>query len=81
MYKSTVRWRDLEDKHLYEAGDAFPHDGREISEDRIAELSGTQNKAGFALIQAVDVADEEKPVEKTEAPKKAVKRARKGGSK
>lgn len=77
MYKSIVRWRDLEDKHLYEAGDAFPHDGREISEDRIAELSGTQNKAGFALIQAVDVADEEKPVAKVVTAKKPVKSRKK----
>ena len=73
MYKSIVRWRDLEDKHLYEAGDAFPHDGREISEDRIAELSGTQNKAGFALIQAVAVKDKEEPVKKVEQARKPVR--------
>ena len=80
-YASTAVWRDLTDGHLYAIGDAFPHDGREISEERIAELLSTQNKAGFAVIKAVAVKGEEKPVEKTEAPKKAVKRARKGGSK
>ena len=72
-YTSTREWRDLTDRHLYHAGDAFPFDGREISEDRIAELSGTQNKAGFALIKAVDVADEEKPVAKVVTAKKPVR--------
>lgn len=73
MYESTGLWRDLTDNHLYATGDVFPHDGREISEERIAELSGTQNKAGFALIRPCAIPNEEEPVKATEQPKKAVR--------
>lgn len=66
MYKSIVQWRDLEDGHLYSIGESYPHDGREVSEERLAELSGTQNKAGFALIKAVE---EKVAQEPTETPK------------
>lgn len=79
MYKSIVRWRDLEDKHLYEAGDAFPHDGRDIPPERIAELSGTQNKAGFALIEAVHVPDEGNPIQKAKTPRKGTRSQKKVG--
>lgn len=67
MIVSLHKWRDLEDKHLYEAGDVFPHDGREISAERIAELTTAQNKAGFALIQQI---------EEAEAPKKRTTRGK-----
>lgn len=77
MYTALRKWRDLEDNHLYEIGDVYPHDGREISEERIAELSGTQNKAGFALIKAQEIVVEEKPVQKAEQPKKAVRSRKK----
>lgn len=73
MYISIATWRDLEDGHLYNPGDKFPFDGREIPDDRISALSGTQNKAGFALIQAVESMNEEKPVKEPEAAKKPVK--------
>ena len=69
--ESIRAWRDLEDGHLYQKGDAFPHDGRDISKERIAELSGTQNKAGFALIMALPDTVEENPIQKAEQPKKA----------
>jgi hypothetical protein len=77
MYESIREWRDLEDGHLYHTGEPFPHDGREISESRIAELSGTQNKAGFALIKALPKPDEEKPVREAEQAQKPVKNRRK----
>ena len=67
-YKALCRFRDLEDRHLYDAGDEFPHDGRGISPARIAELSGDKNKAGFALIEADGNAGME-----TETPKPAAK--------
>ena len=73
-YKSIAVWRDLTDGHLYRAGDAFPHDGREISEARIRELSGSQNKAGSALIKA-EVEKESRREE--EPPKKAVRTRKK----
>lgn len=73
MYTCIREWRDLTDRHLYKEGDAFPYDGREISPKRIAELSGTQNKAGFAVIKAVPVPDEEIPIQDDEQPKKATR--------
>lgn len=54
MYKSITLWRDLTDGHLYNAGDPFPWDGRTIPDERIEQLSTPQNKAGFALIKAVE---------------------------
>lgn len=77
MYKSIFRWRDLEDNHLYAEGDEYPHDGRAVSEERIAELMSTHNKAGYALIKAVAIANEEKPVLEAETPKKATRSRKK----
>ena len=79
VYKALCRFRDLEDRHLYDAGDEFPHDGRGIDPARIAELSGSLNKAGKALIFAVSTAVEEthsieeKPRQKGRRPKKTDK--------
>ena len=70
MYESIARWRDLEDGYLYNDGDKFPHDGREVSAERIAELSGTQNKAGFALICPCATPNRETSVEEPAEPKK-----------
>ena len=78
MYISTTQWRDLRDGHLYEAGEPFPHDGREIPEERIAELTTTQNKAGFALIKAVQTPDDKKPKQAPKTAKTAVKSPKKG---
>ena len=47
---SLSRWIDIEDGHLYDQGDKFPHDGREISEDRIRQLSTSDNKIGIPVI-------------------------------
>ena len=58
-YISVTTWRDLGDGHLYHTGDPFPCDGREISAERIEALTSTQNKAGFALIRAVEEPDKE----------------------
>lgn len=76
-YESITRWRDLEDDHLYITGDDYPHDGRKVSEERITELSSKQNKAGFALIKAVEQPVKEKPIERDETPKKPVKSRKK----
>ena len=73
MYKAKCRFRDLEDGHLYEAGEKFPHDGRGISPARIAELSGDKNKAGFALIEADKNADSETPKPAAKTRQKAPK--------
>ena len=73
MYESIREWRDLEDNHLYHAGERFPHDGRKVPAERIAALCSSQNKAGFALIKALPAPVKENPVQKDEPPKKATR--------
>ena len=77
QYISTATWRDLSDQHLYAAGDVFPHDGREIPAERLAYLAGTQNKAGFAVIKAVDTPVEENPKATAGTAKKATRSRKK----
>ena len=63
-YKVIVRFVDLKDNnHIYHVGDVYPHAGKEVSEARINELKGSDNKRGVPLIE--EVADEvaTKPVE------------------
>lgn len=86
MYKVIKYFEDLEDsRYAYHVGDTFPHDGREVSEERLAELSSDTNKRHTPLIEKVveeireevpEAEPEEKPKE-TEA-KKPRKRAKKG---
>ena len=50
-------FHDLQDKnHEYKKGDTFPREGctYEITDDRLAELSGSGNKRGIPLISAVE---------------------------
>lgn len=84
MYKVIKAFFDLQDKnHYYNVGDEYPRSGLEVSAERIAELSGPDNKQGVPLIEKVEEAApvetaDEAPVEETvveEAPKK------KGGKK
>lgn len=79
MYISVCTWRDLTDGHLYHAGEQFPCDGREISAERIQSLIDGRNQAGLRLIEAVEVPDEEKPVQPQETPERP-KTARKTAS-
>lgn len=54
MYKVIKRFVDLQDNnYLYNVGDVFPHSGYEVSEARLAELSGSENRRGIPLIQLV----------------------------
>ena len=54
MYQVIEYFEDLQDnRHAYHVGDKFPHDGREVSENRIAELAGSKNKRGKPLIKKV----------------------------
>jgi hypothetical protein len=78
MYISTATWRDLEDGHPYRTGDPFPYDGRDVSEDRISELTSPQNKAGFAVIKAIADPVEEKPIEEDKPARKVSKNRKKG---
>lgn len=52
MYKVIVSFADLKDKnHVYNVGDTFPRKGLEVTEERLAELSGKENKRGIPLIE------------------------------
>jgi hypothetical protein len=74
MYKVIVSFADLQDNnHFYTAGkDFFPRAGLEVSEERIAELSGSENKQGKPLIEEVKP-EGEKP-EKGAAKKPTAKK-------
>lgn len=64
-YEVVKTFADLQDnRHLYSVGDTFPHEGAEVSEDRLKELSGSSNKLGTPLIKEV------KPKGKTTKKKK-----------
>ena len=78
MYKVIKYFTDLHDaNHPYNVGDEFPRIGIEVTESRIAELAGSNNKQGVPLIALVEDQPEEQPDEK---PKKAAPRARKAAA-
>lgn len=59
MYKVLNYFTDLQDGGFpYSVGDTFPRAGKTVSDDRIQELSGTQNLRGIALIEEVRGAEE-----------------------
>lgn len=63
MYKVIKFFTDLHDNdYPYSVGDTFPRAGVSVSEGRLAELAGSDNKQGQPLIELVH--------EKVEAPKK-----------
>lgn len=53
MYKVVYPFWDMKDKnkHEYKVGDTFPFDGRKIKQERLEELSSTNNKIGKILIK------------------------------
>lgn len=77
MYKVIKHFTDLHDNdYPYNVGDTFPRSGVTVSEGRLAELAGSDNKQGTPLIQLVEDAPE------AEAPKKTTaKRAKKTAEK
>lgn len=51
MYKVIKHFTDLHDNdYPYNVGDVFPRSGVEVTEGRIAELAGCDNKQGQPLI-------------------------------
>lgn len=69
MYKVIVEFADIQDAyHPYHEGDVYPRNGYTSSEERIAELAGTDNLMGVVLI-------------KEEAEKKPATRKRKTATK
>jgi hypothetical protein len=63
MYKVIHFFTDLHDGgHAYNVGDDFPRKGVKVTEERFAELSGSNNKQGKPLIELVE--EPEKPAKK-----------------
>ena len=55
MYKVIKHFIDLHDNdHSYNEGDIFPREGVDVSEERIKELSGSDNKQHTPLIELVE---------------------------
>ena len=58
MYIVVNKFKDLEDNdYLYKIGNVYPHEKREVSEERIKELSTKNNKLKKVLIKEVDILD------------------------
>lgn len=56
-YKVVKEFYDLQDaNHVYQVGDKFPRKGK-AKNDRIDELSSSNNKQGEALIKEVKEGD------------------------
>ena len=69
MYKVIKAFADLHDENYpYSVGDTFPRLGIKVTDDRIKELAGCNNKQSMPLIEKV--ADEELPVAVRKAAEK-----------
>lgn len=53
-YVSLVTWVDMTDGHEYHPTESFPHDGREISAERVSELVSGNNNVGYPLIVEIE---------------------------
>lgn len=56
MWRVKKDFFDVCADHGYSAGDNFPFDGAKVGEERIAELSGNDNKLGMPLIEEIPTA-------------------------
>lgn len=69
MYKVTKLFADLKDNnHVYNPGDVYPREGLTVTDERIKELSGSENKRGEPLIALVEEKPAETEAEETKAP-------------
>lgn len=51
-YRVISYFEDLQDdKHPYEVGDTYPRKGLKVTDDRIAELMGSDNRQKKPLIE------------------------------
>lgn len=54
MYEVIHFFTDLQDfEHPYSVGDKFPRDGMQVSNDRLNELSGSNNRQKKPLIKKI----------------------------
>ena len=68
-YKVVVRFMDLEDNNfIYEVGWDFPRANHFVSQQRIKELSSTDNRQGLPLIVESGEVKIEEPIEIIEEP-------------
>lgn len=59
MYEVINFFTDLQDnEYPYNPGDIFPREGMEVSKERLAELSGSNNKQGKPLIKEIKSEDD-----------------------
>lgn len=79
MYKVIKFFHDLEDKketksgtvyHAYNVGDVYPREGSKPSEERVAELAGSENKQGEPLIELVEERVEKQTEEQPKTTRK-----------
>lgn len=67
MYKVLAYFTDLQDNnHKYNEGDTFPRCGLSVSEQRLQELSTTNNRRNIKLIELVEEQKEQPKYTKTE---------------
>ncbi|EAC2299796.1 TPA: Rho termination factor N-terminal domain-containing protein [Listeria monocytogenes] len=57
-YTVLKDFTDLSSNHIYREGDKFPREGEEVTEERLAELSGSDNKRGEPMIEKLVAEDE-----------------------
>ena len=69
MWKVIKYFTDLTDNNFpYEVGDAFPRDGLTVTEERLAELAGKNNKQGEPLIKRVKPVEQKAPAKRAKKP-------------
>jgi len=74
MYKVIEYFTDLQDNsYIYNPGDEFPREGLTVSDARLKELSGKNNKQGKPLIEKVKEESPKEEIEKVTSKKKAAK--------
>ena len=58
-YKVIHYFMDLQDfNHPYYEGDTFPRSGLKVSNERLNELVGSQNKQGKPLIEWIEIVED-----------------------
>lgn len=75
MYRAKVTFRDLQDGHLYKAGETFPFDGREVPQERIDALVTGRNASSMALLEEVEEIIKEEP-KKRETGRRTARKAK-----
>lgn len=73
MYKVIKFFTDLQDNNYpYEVGSTYPRKGSSVTKERIAELSGSNNRQKTALIKEVSEPKKEEPIKDVQESKEKV---------